>query len=510
MAVRMAVVWCPDWPVRAAGVGEEPAAVVEAGRVVACSAAARAEGVRRGFRRRQAEARCPGLVVLAPDPARDARAFEPVVAAVETFTPSVEIIRPGMCAFATRGPARYFGGEEALAEKVAATVGECRVGIADGRFAAERAARRGQASCLNAVVVIQPGHSPAFLAPFPVATLGHPDLADLLVRLGIRTLGQLAALPAPAVLARFGAAGRSAHRLARGLDERPLAAHPPNPDLAVATEIDPPADRMETIAFLARSLAAELHTSLAAQGLAAGLVRIEAETEHGESLSRTWRLEGAAGGGAAALAERVRWQLDGWITSSAVTGALTLLRLVPEEMRPDGGRQDGFWGGDRGAAEQVARALARVQGRFGPEAVATARVVGGRSLPEQVCLVPWGEAPPGDVLATAVLPWPGRLPPPAPATVLPAPVPAAVVDATGAPVAVSGRGLPSAAPARLAVGGGPFTRVAAWAGPWPVEERWWDPGASRRRARWQVLTEDGVAYLAVLEGGGWWIEASYD
>ena len=126
-------------------------AVVAANRVVACSEGARVEGVECGLRRRQAESRCPGIVVVADDPARDARAFEPVVAAVEAFTPGVEIVRPGACAFATRGPSRYFGGDASLAAKVAEAVDavlagmaagapRCRVGVADGRLAAELAA----------------------------------------------------------------------------------------------------------------------------------------------------------------------------------------------------------------------------------------------------------------------------------------------------------------------------------------------------------------------------------
>ncbi|MEA2703804.1 MAG: protein ImuB, partial [Actinomycetota bacterium] len=110
MTVRHLVVVCPDWPVVASGSPlDRPVAVVAANRVVACSAAARAEGVETGLRRRQAEARCPGLVLVADDPGRDARAIEPVVAAVESFTPAVEILRPGACALATRGPSRYFG-----------------------------------------------------------------------------------------------------------------------------------------------------------------------------------------------------------------------------------------------------------------------------------------------------------------------------------------------------------------------------------------------------------------
>jgi protein ImuB len=50
----------------------------------------------------------------------------------------------------------------------------------------------------------------------------------------------------------------------------------------------------------------------------------------------------------------------------------------------------------------------------------------------------------------------------------------------------------------------------AWAGPWPADERWWDPANHRRRARFQLLTDDGAAHLAVVEAGRWWLEAVYD
>ncbi|HEX3621032.1 MAG TPA: DNA polymerase Y family protein [Acidimicrobiales bacterium] len=498
--VRTLVVWCPDWPLVAAGLCDRPSAVLGAGRVVACSAPARVEGVARGLRRRQAEASCPGLAVVDHDPAADARAFEPVVAAVEVFTPGVEIVRPGVCALATRGPSRYFGGDGALAARVAAAVDgvlarfgdapACRVGLADGPFAAERAARQG--------LVVPAGASAAFLAGFPVSTLGA-ELADLLVRLGIRTLGQLAELPAPAVLARFGPQGATAHRLARGLDERPLAARIPPPELAETAELDPPAERLETAAFVAKGLADRLHDHLAEEGLTATLVLVEAEWEDGRRLGRRWRLDGNGGRTAAALAERVRWQVDGWLSAPLAdrpSGGLTLLRLVPEEVRSDDGRQLGFWGGDRGAAERVARALARVQGMLGPDAVVTAVPDGGRSPAEQVRLVPWGEtvgsAARGVRADGSAPPWPGRIPPPAPATVHPVPVPAEVADA------------------RLSVAGSPWSPVAAWAGPWPVDERWWDHTAHRRRARWQVVTADGVAHLLSQQGDRWEVEATYD
>ena len=93
---RMLVVWCPDWPVVAAAAPPDSlTAVVHANRVVACSAAARAEGVRPGLRRREAQGRCPELELLDHDPARDARAFEPVLVAVERLTPWVEVLVAG-------------------------------------------------------------------------------------------------------------------------------------------------------------------------------------------------------------------------------------------------------------------------------------------------------------------------------------------------------------------------------------------------------------------------------
>ena len=139
------VVWCPDWPVVAAGAvaglgPQAPAAVVAANRVVACSPAARSEGVRRDMRRREAQSRCPELVVFDDDPVRDARLFESVAVAVEELAVGVEVVRPGVVAVPARGPAGYFGGEERAAERlidqVAARAGvECQVNEVNGHAA---------------------------------------------------------------------------------------------------------------------------------------------------------------------------------------------------------------------------------------------------------------------------------------------------------------------------------------------------------------------------------------
>jgi len=82
---RTMVIWVPDWPVTAAAVAtgrspDEPIVVLEKGKVLATSAAARSEGVRRGPAGPGRAVAVPGAVVLKYDPVIDARAFDPVIA----------------------------------------------------------------------------------------------------------------------------------------------------------------------------------------------------------------------------------------------------------------------------------------------------------------------------------------------------------------------------------------------------------------------------------------------
>src|SRR5256886_2400540 len=303
---RTMVIWCPDWPVAAAGLVEdvpvhEPVAVLAANRVVACSEAARAEGIRRGLRKREAQSRCPHLVVVEHDPARDARAYEPVVVAIEQLAPGVEVVRPGAAAVTVRGPARYFGSEAAAAERIVEHVAQaCRVeaqaGVADGVFAAGPGPQ------------VPPGETPAFLAGIDVAALDRPELVDLLRRLGVGTLGAFAALPPADVLGRFGLDAALAHRLAAGGDERPLATRQPPPDLDVGQAFDEPLERVDMAAFAARQLAERLHQRLAGHRLACTRLGIAAVTQHRTEPYRTRRHHRLLT--PAAIADRARWQLD--------------------------------------------------------------------------------------------------------------------------------------------------------------------------------------------------------
>jgi protein ImuB len=524
--VRTMAIVCPDWPILAAGLSNVAAILVKAGRVLACSSPARAEGVRVGQRRREAEGLAGALEVLRCDPALDARMFEPVVMTVASLTPRVEVATPGICSFPTRGPARYFGGEEALATMVATLVDEviasmpgaagitCRVGVADGPFAALLAATGGS----GGQTIVERGQAARFLAPFPLEVLDLPELVDLLYRLGVRTLGELGAMPEEAVTARLGADGRRAWHLAHGIEDRNLVLTDPPPDLAVSREIDPPAERIDATAFAAAGLADELCRRLGELELACTRLSIEVETEHGETSRRLWRADRPLT--ARMMVDRVRWQLEGWLAGARAGGSdeeptagVAVLRLAADETVRDKGRQLGFWGEVSEADRRAERGLARVQGMLGHEAVCTAVPSGGRSVAEQVRLVPLGDAREAgtEVKGSPMPPWPGRIPAPSPLVVFDKPRPAQVLDASGSVVGVSGRGLSSAPPAQLSLGReGTARRIVSWAGPWPVEERWWDPAASRRSARFQVVTDRGDAYLLALQGGSWCVEALYD
>ncbi|WP_344589147.1 hypothetical protein, partial [Kitasatospora paracochleata] len=585
---RVLVVWCPDWPVVATDPEAGPAgpvAVVDGGKVLACSNAARTAGVRRGQRLRLAQRLCPELTLRERDVEAEIRRFEPVVAAVEAFTPRVEVLRPGLCAIPVKGPSRYFGGEEALAARVHAAVAaalarslrepppaagpdgpaepadppivlldprtdgvgdgdgaapvdppalalvppsatdsrpdpaapagrphltvvpdataptavpgrgsdlptdtpeasrsagavpgrassgavstgtpavlglatgvvpadapaarrpadgapaaavpgrasdlpagtpeasrsagaapadapaasgpadagsgsevaavrsasaepaRCHLGVADGLFAAVLAARVG--------ALVPVGRTAEFLAPYPVAALGDEELADLLSRLGVHTVGAFAALSGTSVADRFGPTGIAAHRLARGLNARPLAPRPEGPDLGAEQLFDPPEESSEPLVFVARMLADQVHAGLAAVGLACQRVSVEVSCAGGRTAARLWRHEGSLT--AAALAERVRWQLQAWQSAGTFTGAdggFTALRLVPDGLVPDQGRQLALWG-EAVAEDRVVRAVARVQALLGYAGLRQGEAAGGRSPAEESARLPWGES----------------------------------------------------------------------------------------------------------------------
>lgn len=515
--VRSLVLWFPDWPVtavmRTAPVELDldpdlPLAVIHAGLVQACSPAARAEGVRRGQKRRDAQGACPTLQTVPADLHRDERAFHPLVSIIEELSPGVQILRPGLCALPARGPARFYGGEDEAARVLLATLAaeglaDVRAGIADGPFTAEHAARSRFA---RPIAVVPSERSAAFLAPLPVTVLDDPQLADLLARLGVQTLGEFAALDPDRVRDRLSEHGARLQALASGADSRPLVPRVPPPELTRELALEPPLELAEQIAFAVRQTAEDVVTSLGAAGLVCTEVRIELTDDRGRFHERLWLHPTCFDAGA--IVDRVRWQLQGvWESDSpALTGGVAHVRIVPATVDDGAHHQPGLFG--PGADARLHHALSRVQGMLGHRGVVLPVIAGGRRLADRQELVPWSDRV---VLARDPdRPWPGHLPAPVPATVFTEPPVATVHDDTGHTVTVDERGAVNAPPHRLGCAGyGPRT-VVSWAGPWPLHERAWDRESTGAAHRFQFITEDGVAWLVLRESDRWVIEGRYD
>jgi len=536
------------------GCGHRPddvAAVFVANRVVASSLAAQQLGVVVGLRRREAQRRAPGLVVLAPDPAAEARAFAPVLQVLDDLTPRIEIDRPGQCAFLTRGPSRYFGGDQSMSDRAARMVADAldgctsvHVGTADSRFAALRAATLAEADRAR---VVPTGASAAFLSSLPigllVADIDVPakrkvveDLVDVLRRLGLTTLGAFAELDLGDVIARFGSVGVQAHTWALGLDDRPTAAQDPPPELEVVIDLDPPLQRVDQAAFIAKTLAEEFIRKLGARGISCARVAVIAETEHGETQMRLWRSEEAFS--ATAISDRMRWQLDGWLSGPQrmrPSGGLSRLALRPDDISVAAGRQLGFWGEQTGLAERAARSIARVQGIVGVGVARVPEMRGGRNpgerivsiAAESVDLVERSTAvdrkagggaidPAAGIAAAGIAPetgaqgWIGELPPPAPSKVHQPGIAIGVLGADQEPVQVSSRGIMASIPMWAEIPRQGPIEITGWSGPWLLDERWWQGERHRREVRMQVTLVDGRAFVASCHRGQWSIIATYD
>ncbi len=200
-------------------------------------------GIRTGMTLREAMAMVPEVVVIDPNPARETDVSEAILAGLAELSPLVEPDRPGRCYVDLTGSARQLGTPTQAAEQIIAAISPAlrpRVGVAPGKFAAWVAARKAPPGQSR---VVLPDEVATFLAPEPSTSLPiTPDVSDLLIRLGLKSLGQLAALAPGAVAARFGPDGRRAWLLATGQsDLADTTVRPRQPVLTITERVELPA-----------------------------------------------------------------------------------------------------------------------------------------------------------------------------------------------------------------------------------------------------------------------------
>jgi protein ImuB len=242
--------------------------------VVACSLEAERLGIAPGFRVAQARVVCSSLTVRTASAVAERAAQEALCDAAYGLSPRVEDAGAGVVFLDLEGLQALHGSEEEIVRLLvngAAAVGlEASVGVASTKIAARLAARDGGGRA------IVPRHAEwSFLAPLPVQLLEPSEgLRETLSRWGIRTLGELAELPASAVATRLGAEGGALVRRARGEDEAPLLCRTPPLCFAESCELDFGVEAIDPFLFIARPLLERLTARLAQRGLVCGDLRL--------------------------------------------------------------------------------------------------------------------------------------------------------------------------------------------------------------------------------------------
>ena len=259
---------------------------------------AAAHGVRTGLGLREAVALCPEAVILAPHPVRENAAAERIVAGLEVLSPAVEVDpgQSGCYVIDLTGLERLLGPPRLAAERLLTTVPALfrpRAGVAPNKFTAQVAA---YTAAPGRVQVVDTNTIRGFLAPAPVSLLPlAPDKRRRLERLGLRTLGDLADLPAAAVQARFGAEGRRAWELARGNDREPVRARVQPETVRESLTLPAPATSQEALLIAITRLVLRAFDRAALRNRHVRQARLRASLEGGQSWEQVTTLHDPGG-----------------------------------------------------------------------------------------------------------------------------------------------------------------------------------------------------------------------
>jgi DNA polymerase-4 len=192
------------------------------GVVSAASYEARRFGIHSALPLRTAAALCPHAVFVPVDGRKYAAVSVQVMRILQRFTPLVEPISIDEAFLDVSGSERLHGGPVDIARAIKAAVRDeirltASVGVATSKLVAKVASDLEKP---DGLVIVEPGHEAAFLAPLPIARLWGVGerTADILAEYGVRTIGDLAALPEDLLARRFGKQGAVLAARARGID----------------------------------------------------------------------------------------------------------------------------------------------------------------------------------------------------------------------------------------------------------------------------------------------------
>jgi len=445
------------------------------------------------------------------------------VLAQRLFAVSPSVACDGACAFLDlrglqrlhRHPAGVFA-----AIRAALAPHEPRgMALADNRFTAEVAARHGRGP-----VTVRAGDEAAFLAHLPLAVLPMaPSLAQRLLPLGLRTLGDFASLPRTAVERRYGAEGLALHRLACGQDSRALLPQREARALSVLAALECPADRLALLLPALETALAQLCAWVAEQGCGIVQLALEVVLDHALVAAEDGAGDLAATRGTGLATWRVALPepevreallldlLRGRLEAAPPGAPVTALRLHALRTETRTGHQNNLFGEVARDAARRAEALARLAALFGARAVATPQVQRAHRLeqrwhvPDETAAAPSGSGSPVPA-GKRVLPKHPALPAtPSRAESRPLSAPRAVTPETPAPQALRWLPEPEELVPVLASGalaafrrGRNELRVARLSGPRRLSGGWWQQ--PWERDEYELLTDDGALYRVCRDG----------
>ena len=246
--------------------------------VLAVSAEAAKQGIRRGMSVRQAQTLCPQVQQRPAKPAHYQDTLQQITSRLATVTAKVEADPDNLTAILYADLNQLNRSDQfEFASQISQAIQEesqlvPALGLAGGKFPAYVAAGSIGA---NRVLCITPGQEGSFLAPLDLTHLPlDTELARRLGLLGLRTVGQFAALSKGAVLTQFGATGRWLHQLAQGYDDRPVLAYQSQPVEQVSRSLDGPVANRLTLMGLSQPLGQELSARLMARGFMVGRLKL--------------------------------------------------------------------------------------------------------------------------------------------------------------------------------------------------------------------------------------------
>lgn len=356
----------------------------EPGTVLDADPAAARLGVRRGQELAVAHRLAPEATFLAADADGYRAAMEQALEALAAFTPTLEgetdPAAPtfGRALLGIEGLERLWGDERTLLGRIVAATapilpGPPRAGIAGTRFGAGVAAaiawppigERLAPADRPPLTIVPAGGTEveaAFLAPLPIRLLPADAAARERFRLlGLSRIGDLAALPRSAVVARFGPPGGELHDLASGRDGRRVAPRRPVDRLRAEAGLEPAVETLEPLRFVLHDLCAVLCAQLAAGGAGATTAILELTPERGPALRLVQALPEPVAH--APLVERI---LVARLEAEAPAEPIARLALELDGRTPEAGTQLGAFTPQSARADQLAWQLAGLALRFGP------------------------------------------------------------------------------------------------------------------------------------------------